>query len=71
MSGAVLTTNDPQTVVWRVTPLFANWIASASNCFFHDSIISSSSTIVELGCGISGIIGLALAPRVANYIATE
>ncbi|KAI4218429.1 MAG: hypothetical protein LQ349_008721, partial [Xanthoria aureola] len=57
-------------VVWKITPLFAEWIASSTNCLFQNSIIDSSSTIVELGCGISGILGLALAPRVANYVAT-
>lgn len=58
-------------VVWKITPLFADWIASPSNILFKNALLSSSSTVLELGCGVSAIVGLALSPYVAKYIATE
>jgi hypothetical protein len=58
-------------VVWKITPLFASWIISASNALFKHDILNSSSTVIELGCGISGIIGLSLAPRIQNYVLTD
>lgn len=33
--------------------------------------MTSSSTVLELGTGVSGIVALTLAPRVARYIATD
>lgn len=66
-----MTDRGPQVVVWKITPLFADWIASPSNVLFKDAVLDSSSTVIELGCGISGIVGLALAPRVGTYLATE
>ncbi|TAQ90243.1 hypothetical protein B7494_g1417 [Chlorociboria aeruginascens] len=54
-------------VVWKITPLFATWITSL---FKHD-ILPSNSTVLELGCGIAGIIGLALAPYVESYVLTD
>ncbi|KAL8952272.1 MAG: hypothetical protein Q9222_001803 [Ikaeria aurantiellina] len=50
-------------------PLLA--AASPDNVFFRKGIIKSSSTVIELGCGVSGIVGLALAHRVSRYLATD
>ncbi|KAA8650515.1 hypothetical protein EYZ11_003296 [Aspergillus tanneri] len=59
-------------VLWKITPLFAEWISSQSSSpLWKHSLLSSSSTVVELGCGISGLIALALAPTVQYYIATD
>jgi hypothetical protein len=43
------------TVVWKVTPLFAQWISSPSNFLFTNGLLSSSSNVLELGAGVSGI----------------
>jgi hypothetical protein len=58
-------------VVWKVTPLFATWISSPSNFLFTNQLLTSSSTVLELGAGVSGIVALCLGPRVASYTATD
>ncbi len=34
-------------------------------------MVTPASVVLELGCGISGIIGLVLAPRVRRYVLTD
>ncbi|KAL1885869.1 Ribosomal protein lysine methyltransferase [Paecilomyces lecythidis] len=67
-------------VLWKITPLFAEWISNPTNPFWtwtssssstSDPILNPSSTAVELGCGISGLVALALAPSIGHYIATD
>jgi hypothetical protein len=58
-------------VVWAVTPRFAEWIASPSNIFFTSGLLSSDSTCLELGSGISGIVALTLGAKVASFTATD
>ncbi|KAH6716872.1 hypothetical protein BKA61DRAFT_313054 [Leptodontidium sp. MPI-SDFR-AT-0119] len=57
-------------VVWKITPLFARWITS-TNFLFKLGILDSDSTVLELGCGISGIIGLSLEPLISSYVLTD
>lgn len=59
------------TVVWAVTPRFAEWIASPTNILFTSGLLSSTSTCIELGSGISGIVALTLGPKVASFTATD
>ncbi|KAF7174833.1 hypothetical protein CNMCM7691_003519 [Aspergillus felis] len=59
-------------VLWKITPAFAEWISDAqSNPLWKHSLLASSSTVVELGCGISGLIALALGPSIRHYVATD
>ncbi|KUJ10357.1 uncharacterized protein LY89DRAFT_723598 [Mollisia scopiformis] len=58
-------------VVWKITPLFASWITQPANLLFKHGILQSTSTVLELGCGISGIIGLSLGPTVGCYTLTD
>ncbi|KAH7072370.1 putative methyltransferase-domain-containing protein [Paraphoma chrysanthemicola] len=58
-------------VVWNVTPRFASWISSPTNFLSTSSLLTPSSTILELGAGVSGIVALALGPKVAHYTATD
>ncbi|KAL4979811.1 hypothetical protein BDW66DRAFT_126114 [Aspergillus desertorum] len=69
-------------VLWKITPLFASWLSNTTfNPLWTNSILTSSSTIVELGCGISALTALALSPllesegcnghRHGHYIATD
>lgn len=58
-------------VVWRVTPLFAEWISSPANVLFRQEVLTQGSVVLELGCGISGIVALTLAPRIGSYVATD
>ena len=58
-------------VVWKITPLFAEWIALEENVLFQSSILDRQSTVLELGCGVSGIVAIASSPRVGKYVATD
>ncbi|KAH6673619.1 hypothetical protein B0J14DRAFT_52145 [Halenospora varia] len=58
-------------VVWKITPLFASWISSSGNLLFKNGSLDANSSILELGCGISGIIGMALGPQVESYVLTD
>ncbi|KAL2189468.1 hypothetical protein L209DRAFT_749263 [Thermothelomyces heterothallicus CBS 203.75] len=58
-------------VVWKITPLFAEWLASPANPFFAHGVLSPSSLAVELGCGIAGLVALLLAPRISRYVLTD
>ncbi|KAL8873898.1 MAG: hypothetical protein Q9174_000701 [Haloplaca sp. 1 TL-2023] len=53
-------------VLWQVTPLFAEWLNSPDNVLFKRGVFNASSTVIELGCGVSGLIGLVTAPRVGS-----
>jgi predicted nicotinamide N-methyase len=57
-------------VVWRVTPLFAEWLASP-NPLFQAGYLSPDSIVIELGAGIAGIVALTLAPKIKKFIATD
>ncbi|CAN9113370.1 unnamed protein product [Alternaria alternata] len=74
-SKGLLTSNRSEgttgAMVWKVTPLFATWISSPTNFLFTNQLITPSSTILELGAGVSGIVALCLGSRVASYTATD
>ncbi|KAH8690804.1 hypothetical protein BGW36DRAFT_389346 [Talaromyces proteolyticus] len=58
-------------VLWKITPRFAEWISGSSNPLWTESILSPTASVVELGCGISAVVALALAPRVGHFLATD
>ncbi|KAI1274193.1 hypothetical protein F5Y07DRAFT_374273 [Xylaria sp. FL0933] len=58
-------------VLWKITPLVASWLSSPDNQLWKTGALSSSSTVLELGCGISGLVGLALSTSVSRYILTD
>ncbi|CAK7226613.1 Ribosomal protein lysine methyltransferase [Sporothrix curviconia] len=76
-SPGVLNSNRPGgttgAVLWKVTPAVAEWLARSDNVFFagagadssaaSSSVLGPDSAVLELGCGISGVIGLALAGK--------
>lgn len=58
-------------VLWKIGPLVASWLVDARNALWHAGLITSNSSIVELGSGISGLIGCAVTPLVGQYIWTD
>lgn len=74
-SPSLLTSNRKEgttgAVVWKVTPLFAEWLANSKNALFQRGLLNAHSTILELGCGVSGIVARVVGPKVAKYIATD
>lgn len=45
--------------------------STPSNLLFKHNVLDSNSAVLELGCGISGIIGITLGPHVASYVLTD
>ncbi|KAK4165256.1 hypothetical protein QBC43DRAFT_36327 [Cladorrhinum sp. PSN259] len=74
-SPAVLSSNraggTTGAVVWKISPLFSAFISSPTSPLFTSSLLSPFSTVIELGCGISALVGLLLAPRVFRYVLTD
>ncbi len=58
-------------VVWKITPLFAEWITSENHILFRTAVLDQDSEVLELGCGTSGIVAIMLAPKIGRYIATD
>ena len=51
--------------------MVARWLDSSGNILFLHSVLTSKSLILELGCGISGLLGLVLFPKIGRFIATD
>lgn len=58
-------------VLWKITPLIGEWLASKPAILQTTSILGRESTVVELGCGITGLIGILVAPEVSSYVLTD
>ncbi|KAK4130018.1 hypothetical protein BT67DRAFT_446129 [Trichocladium antarcticum] len=58
-------------VVWKTTPPFAEWLSSPANPLFAHGVLSQDSLVLELGCGVSALVGLLVAPRIARYVLTD
>ena len=58
-------------VVWQVSPLVARWLVTRSSLLWTIGVLRPDANIVELGCGISGLVGLALSPLISTYILTD
>ncbi|KAI2916133.1 hypothetical protein CBS63078_3311 [Aspergillus niger] len=71
-------------VLWKITPLIAEWLSNNTttttttttttnkpNPLWTHNILTPTSTIVELGSGISALLALSLSPKIAHYIATD
>ncbi|KXJ92152.1 hypothetical protein Micbo1qcDRAFT_233462 [Microdochium bolleyi] len=74
-SPAVLTSNreggTTGAVVWKITPLVADYLASPDNVLRQSDFLSPDSVVIELGCGVSGLIGLVVGPTVRRYVLTD
>nr|KMM69922.1 hypothetical protein CPAG_06234 [Coccidioides posadasii RMSCC 3488] len=58
-------------VLWKISPLFARWLCSSNNILWESSMLHQHSTVIELGCGVAGVLALSLGPSVGKYIATD
>lgn len=58
-------------VLWKITPVFADWICDKMNPLFTHGILSSSSTVLELGSGSSALLALTLGARVGKFILSD
>lgn len=51
--------------------MFAEWVVAPENVLWKAGVLNSGSAVIELGCGISGLTGLALAPAISRYVLTD
>ncbi|KIW09997.1 hypothetical protein PV08_11773 [Exophiala spinifera] len=58
-------------VLWKVTPLLAAWLASFPAMLADLNALHPNATVVELGCGLAGLIGLVLSRVVKCYVLTD
>jgi hypothetical protein len=58
-------------MVWKVTPLVGRWLADKDCLLWRLQVLHDQAIVVELGCGISGLLGLVLAPLVSKYLLTD
>lgn len=58
-------------VLWKVTPLLAAWLASFPSVLADLNVLHANATVVELGCGLAGLVGLVLSRLVKCYVLTD
>lgn len=58
-------------VLWKVSPLLASWLASAAAQRLLDQLVPTGAAVLELGCGVSPLVGIALAARAALYVLSD
>lgn len=51
--------------------MFAEWVVSPDNPLWKGDVLGPASSVIELGCGISGLTGLVLAPLISQYVLTD
>ena len=72
--GLLMSNRDAGTtgaVLWKVSPLVAAWLVAISGPLWRAGILHPRANVVELGCGIAGILGLSLSPLVSTYLLTD
>ena len=58
-------------VLWKITPSFATWLSHPNNPLFTTHFLTPSSTILELGSGISPLNALSLSRLVSRHVLTD
>lgn len=60
-------------VLWKITPLIATWLSCTDNFLWKLGWLRAESAVVELGCGISGLIALSMVSLLSSgsYILTD
>ncbi|OAP55275.1 hypothetical protein AYL99_10248 [Fonsecaea erecta] len=56
-------------VIWKITPLLAAWLTSLPPIL--SGVLHDTAVVVELGCGITGLLGLVLSRFVQCYVLTD
>ncbi|KIV84129.1 hypothetical protein PV11_06102 [Exophiala sideris] len=58
-------------VLWKITPLLGAWLASSPKLLSDLDVLHPGTTVVELGCGVAGLLGLLLSKLVKCYVLTD
>ncbi|KIX96175.1 uncharacterized protein Z520_07953 [Fonsecaea multimorphosa CBS 102226] len=56
-------------VIWKITPLLAAWLMSLPPIL--SGVLHDTAVVVELGCGVTGLLGLVLSRLVQCYVLTD
>lgn len=57
--------------LWKISPLVAEWLTNDTNALWSIGILHPDAVLLELGCGVTGLIGLVMAKQVSTYILTD
>ena len=57
--------------LWKISPLVATWLIDRASILWSIGILNPDAVVVELGCGITGLIGLVMARQVSKYVLTD
>lgn len=58
-------------VLWKVTPLLAEWLSTRPPILTALNALHPEATVVELGCGLNGLLGQVLCHSVRRYVFTD
>lgn len=57
--------------VWRTSVSFAEWMGWRENPLFATGVLDSTSTVLELGAGISGLLPCLLSQNIRRVVVTD
>jgi len=57
--------------LWKISPLVAEWLIDKTNALWSAGILHPDAVVLELGCGVTGLIGLVMSKRIARYILSD
>lgn len=57
--------------LWKISPIVAEWLADPKAILWSSRILHAEANVLELGCGITGLIGCVLGRHVGKYILTD
>lgn len=72
--GLLTSSNNEGTTgaaLWKISPTLAEWLSNPTNVLWANRILRDDANVVELGCGITGLIGCVLARKVGKYVLTD
>ncbi|RDA83453.1 hypothetical protein CP532_1823 [Ophiocordyceps camponoti-leonardi (nom. inval.)] len=70
-SPALLASDREGGTTGAVTPLLATWFSTSSHAATLLSALNEPKNVLELGCGISPLTGLAFRPRASTYVFSD
>lgn len=57
--------------LWKISPIIAEWLADPDGVLWSSQILHAAANVVELGCGVTGLIGCVLGRQVGKYVLTD
>ncbi|KAM0718855.1 hypothetical protein Q7P37_005927 [Cladosporium fusiforme] len=57
--------------IWATSVRFAQWLSSSDNVLLKHDVLGATANVLELGSGISGLVGCVIAPHVQRVLLTD